>query len=190
MVSLYVALVHYPVLNRRGETIASAITNLDLHDLARAARTYEIPACFMVTPLQDQQVLIRRLLDHWCQGVGKELHPDREEALKRLWIADDLATVKEAIRQEWGESPVIWATTAKEQPGAMTHRQARRLLARSRAPVSAALRHRLGVGSCSSAGSGRGARTDSGPRRLQSFIGALCCGNPDGSPASHGLIDR
>jgi hypothetical protein len=134
MVSLYVALVHYPVLNRRGETIASAITNLDLHDLARAARTYEIPACFMVTPLQDQQVLIRRLLDHWCQGVGKELHPDREEALKRLWIADDLATVKEAIRVERGESPVIWATTAKEQPGAMTHGQARRLLARSERP--------------------------------------------------------
>ena len=134
MVSLYVALVHYPVLNRRGETIASAITNLDLHDLARAARTYEVPACFMVTPLQDQQVLIRRLLDHWCQGVGKELHPDREEALKRLWIADDLATVKEAIRRERGESPVIWATTAKEQPGAMTHSQARRLLARDEQP--------------------------------------------------------
>jgi hypothetical protein len=134
MVSLYVALVHYPVLNRRGETIASAVTNLDLHDLARTARTYEIPACFMVTPLRDQQVLIRRLLDHWCQGVGKELHPDREEALKRLRIADDLATVKEAILQERGESPVIWATKAKAQPGALTHRQARQQLAGDKRP--------------------------------------------------------
>lgn len=134
MVSLYVALVHYPVLNRRGDTIAAAITNLDLHDLARTARTYEIPACYVVTPLQDQQVLIKRLLDHWCQGVGKELHPDRKEALSRLRMADDMAIVKEAIRREWGEAPVIWATTAKEQPGALTHRQARRRLAGSRRP--------------------------------------------------------
>jgi hypothetical protein len=88
----------------------------------------------MVTPLQDQQVLIRRLLDHWCRGVGKELHPDREEALKRLRIAEDLTTVKEAIRQERGEPPVIWATTAKEQLGAMPHDQARRLLVGSDRP--------------------------------------------------------
>ena len=134
MVPLYVALVHYPVLNRRGETIAAAMTNLDLHDLARAARTYEIPACYMVTPLKDQQVLIRRLIAHWCEGVGKDLHPDREEALKRLRIADDLEVVKEEICLEWGVDPVIWATTAKEQPGALTHRQARELLAHGRRP--------------------------------------------------------
>ncbi len=57
---LYLALVHYPVLNRRGEEIASAVTNLDLHDLARLACTYELPACYVVTPLQDQQDLVRR----------------------------------------------------------------------------------------------------------------------------------
>ena len=117
MVPLYLALVHYPVLNRKGEIIASAFTNLDLHDMARAARTYEIPACYIVTPLQDQQVLIKRLLDHWCEGVGKELHPDREEALKRLKIADDIAAVKEDIRAECGESPLVWATTAREPSG-------------------------------------------------------------------------
>lgn len=134
MVSLYVALVHYPVVNRRGETIAAAITNLDLHDLARAARTYEIPACYVVTPLQDQQVLIQRLLDHWCRGLARELHPDRAQALDRLRVADEMAAVKEDIRRERGEIPLIWATTAKEQPGALSHRQARRLLATERRP--------------------------------------------------------
>lgn len=80
--SLYLALVHYPVLNRRGDVIASAITNLDLHDLARCACTYGIPGCFIVTPLRDQQALVGRLLKHWCEGVGKDLLPDREQALK------------------------------------------------------------------------------------------------------------
>ena len=105
MVPLYLALVHYPVLNRKGEIIASAVTNLDLHDMARAARTYEIPACYIVTPLQDQQVLIKRLLDHWCEGVGKQLHPDREEALKRLKIADDLVAVKRIFERSGGNPP-------------------------------------------------------------------------------------
>jgi len=134
MLPLYLALVHYPVLNRKGEIIASAVTNLDLHDMARSARTYEIPACYIVTPLQDQQVLIKRLLDHWCKGIGKELHPDREEALKRLKIANDIAAVKEDIRAEWGELPLVWATTAKEQSGTLTHRQARRRLASAPRP--------------------------------------------------------
>ncbi len=134
MVPLYLALVHYPVVNRKGETIAAAFTNLDLHDLARTARTYAIPACYIVTPLQDQQALIQRLLDHWCKGIGKELHPDREEALKRLKIADDLAAVKADILAEWGEAPVIWATTAKEQSGALPHQEARQRLVDTRQP--------------------------------------------------------
>jgi hypothetical protein len=133
-IPLYVALVHYPVLNRKGEIIASAVTNLDLHDMARTACTYAVPACYIVTPLQDQQGLIKRLLDHWCQGIGKDLHPDRGKALKRLKIAEDIAAVREEIQLEWGEAPMVWATTAREQPGALTHRQARKRLANARRP--------------------------------------------------------
>jgi hypothetical protein len=134
MAPLYLALVHYPVLNRKGEIIASSVTNLDLHDMARTARTYEVPACYIVTPLQDQQVLIKRLLSHWCEGIGKELHPDRQEALKGLKIADDIAGVKEDIRAECGEYPLVWATTAADRSGNLAHRQARRLLANAQRP--------------------------------------------------------
>lgn len=133
-VSLYVALVHYPVLNRRGEIIASAFTNLDLHDMARTACTYAVPACYIVTPLGDQQALIGQLIDHWCRGIGKELHPDRGDALERLRTAVDIAAVTEEIRSEWGVPPVIWATTAREEPGALNHRKARRRLVRARRP--------------------------------------------------------
>ncbi|RMF43787.1 MAG: RNA methyltransferase, partial [Deltaproteobacteria bacterium] len=37
---LAMALVHYPVRNRTGETVTTAVTNLDVHDLARSALTY------------------------------------------------------------------------------------------------------------------------------------------------------
>ena len=35
-----IALVHYPVLDRRGDVVTSAVTNLDVHDLARLSTTY------------------------------------------------------------------------------------------------------------------------------------------------------
>ena len=67
---LYVALIHHPVIDKNGETIASAVTNLDLHDIARACRTYGVKGYYVITPLKDQMVLVNRILDHWGTGVG------------------------------------------------------------------------------------------------------------------------
>ncbi|MBT8330951.1 MAG: RNA methyltransferase, partial [Deltaproteobacteria bacterium] len=44
MSNLYAALIHYPVVNKNGATIASALTNLDLHDISRATKTYGLEA--------------------------------------------------------------------------------------------------------------------------------------------------
>jgi len=118
------------VVNRNSEVIASAITNLDLHDLARLSRTYNMPGCYIVTPLKDQQTLAKRLIAHWCDGVGKELHPTRCEALRclRWWM-----TLPRSGRysREWGEEPTVWATTASRQTAALPYREARRQLSES-----------------------------------------------------------
>jgi hypothetical protein len=131
---LYAALVHYPVLNRKGEVIASAVTNLDLHDMARTARTYGLPACYVVTPLKDQQVLAEHLADHWRRGIGKALHPDRAEALMRLRIVENIEAAEADIQREQGAKPVVWATTAKGVPDALAHEEARRRLLASDGP--------------------------------------------------------
>jgi hypothetical protein len=125
------ALVHYPVVNRNSEVIASAITNLDLHDLARLSRTYNMPGCYIVTPLKDQQSLAKRLIAHWCEGVGKELHPTRCEALRCLRVVDDITQVRQDIRREWGEEPTVWATTARPQMTGLPYPEARRQLGES-----------------------------------------------------------
>jgi hypothetical protein len=39
MTRVAVALLHYPVLDRSGATVTTSITNLDLHDMARSARS-------------------------------------------------------------------------------------------------------------------------------------------------------
>lgn len=110
---LYLALVHAPVRNRRGEEIAAAVTNLDLHDLARLACTYDLPACYVVTPLEDQQELIHRLIHHWLYGVGSRLHPDRERALRRLRVRAALQEVVSDVERECGRAPFLWATSAQ-----------------------------------------------------------------------------
>jgi hypothetical protein len=134
MAQLFLALLHYPVLNRMGETIASAITNLDLHDLARSCCTYGVPACYIVTPLKDQQVLANRLTSHWIEGRGGEIMPDRREALKLLKVVASLSSVVEDIAQKTGETPVLWATTAKSEARALRHCDARELLERENRP--------------------------------------------------------
>lgn len=133
--ALFLALVHYPVVNRRGETIASAITNLDLHDLARAACTYGVPVCYVVTPLKDQKDLVERLLSHWCEGVGRELHPDRAMALRRLRVVQSLGDVLEDILGETGRKPLVWGTSARAIPGALPHVEARNILESRSDPV-------------------------------------------------------
>jgi len=81
-----VALVHYPVVNRGGEIIGSAVTNLDLHDIARAGRTYGVDTCWIVTPYEDQKKLCEQIVRHWTEGYGAQVNPDRKAALGLLSI--------------------------------------------------------------------------------------------------------
>ncbi|MCU0573301.1 MAG: RNA methyltransferase [Syntrophobacteraceae bacterium] len=131
---LYLALIHYPVVNRRGEIIASAITNLDLHDMARSARTFNVAACYVVTPLRDQQELAGDLIRHWCEGEGFRLHPERGSALKHLRIVQSLHAAREDIRREVGMPPVTWATSARETTGGLDHCLARLALKETDGP--------------------------------------------------------
>ena len=61
---LYVALVHHPVRGRGGETITSSVTNLDIHDIARASRSYGVAAYHVVTPIEAQRDLVEHILGY------------------------------------------------------------------------------------------------------------------------------
>ena len=54
---LSVALVHGPVMDRHGGVQTTALTNLDVHDLARSSRTYDCAAFYVVTPVEAQRAL-------------------------------------------------------------------------------------------------------------------------------------
>jgi hypothetical protein len=88
------ALLHYPVLNRRGEEVATAVTNLDLHDIARTARTFGVERLFVVTPVPEQQRLVERIRRHWREGFGATYNPLRAEALQLIEVT---ASLEEAL---------------------------------------------------------------------------------------------
>lgn len=81
-----IALVHYPVLDRRGDVVTSAVTNLDIHDLARLATTYGLCRYYIVTPAAEQQRLTSRIIGHWQEGYGASYNPDRCRALDCLQV--------------------------------------------------------------------------------------------------------
>jgi hypothetical protein len=111
-VSIFLALIHHPVLNRHGEVSSTAVTNVDIHDLARAGRTYGVARFFIVTPIELQQELIGRVVRHWAEGAGGARIPTRKDAFSRCEIAasiDDALARVEAIA---GRPPKLAVTGA------------------------------------------------------------------------------
>jgi tRNA (guanine37-N1)-methyltransferase len=118
---LYIGLLHYPVYNKNGQKIASAITNFDLHDMSRLARTYGVKSLLVITPLDDQQKLAERILHHWTNGYGSKYNRDRKEAIELIDIVRSLDEAIEKIRELEGESPLLVATdAAKQDKGVIT----------------------------------------------------------------------
>ena len=62
MANVYIGLIHYPIYNKNYEVIATAITNLDIHDISRSAVTYAVSAYFIVHPLEQQRALAEDIL--------------------------------------------------------------------------------------------------------------------------------
>lgn len=126
--NLYVALIHYPVTNKKGATIASALTTIDMHDIARAAVTYGVQGFYVVTPLMDQQVLAHEVISHWTRGVGGALNPFRKQALELIRVVSTFEDARADIAHERGKPVVTIATSAVHHEGAVSTAQVARQL--------------------------------------------------------------
>lgn len=89
------------------------MTNMDIHDIARSARTYGVRRYYLVTPIEDQHALVGRILGHWSTDRSREYHPDRFEALSRVRLAWNFAQVKAEIEVEHGLRPRVVLTSAR-----------------------------------------------------------------------------
>lgn len=113
--NLHLILIHYPVLGKKGEIIASAVTNLDLHDIARAGRTYGVRSLYIVTPVQDQLELVDKIVSHWVSGAGSIYNPKRREAMDIIRVTDSFEAALNDIVAEGHGKPVTIVTSARKQ---------------------------------------------------------------------------
>jgi hypothetical protein len=130
---LFVALIHSPVVDRNGRVVTSAITSLDLHDIARSARTYDVRALYVVHPIPEQRDFALRVMDHWRLNSGRLFDSRRREALELVEIVSDLDSALDAATMLTGVRPRLAFTSARAEHG-MSYADLRAECDRSDAP--------------------------------------------------------
>jgi len=115
----WVALVHHPVYDKHRRVVATALTNLDLHDIARSTRTYGLAGFLIVHPVEAQRELASRIAAHWLES-GAEMNDFRRMAIERIVVVPTLDdAVAHVERASGGRRPQFVATSAKPDPGAV-----------------------------------------------------------------------
>jgi hypothetical protein len=109
---LAIGLVHYPVRDRQNKTVATNVTNFDIHDIARAAQVFGVEKYYIIHPMKEQLMFVDRVLDHWKTGQGAVYNPMRKTALDPVHTAESL----EAAILDWNvpEALVIATSAANE----------------------------------------------------------------------------
>jgi len=126
---LSIALMHYPMCDKKKDVVATAVTNLDLHDISRSAYTFGVDNFFLITPILAQQRIVTRVIDHWLKGYGLTYNPDRSEAFSKTSIVssliDALKELKDRQERDGREvkQPIIVATTARSEIATISMRE-------------------------------------------------------------------
>lgn len=134
MANAYIGLVHYPIYDKNDRVVTTALTNFDIHDIARTARTYGIKRYFIIHPLEIQAQLAKDVIAYWQDGYGGQRHPDRKEAFRILQMAQSIEETVREIEAIEGKPPYIITTDARTYPNTVSYRDLRRRFARDDGP--------------------------------------------------------
>lgn len=110
----FIALLHYPVYNKKKEIISTQITNLDLHDISRIAKTYGIIEFYVSSPFESQRMLATKIKEHWTEGYGAKYNKFRKEAFVNTVVVNGLDTIIDRIESKFNIKPKLIATAARE----------------------------------------------------------------------------
>lgn len=115
-----IALVHHPVHDRTGAVVTSALTNLDVHDLARSARTFGVGRYFVVTPVESQRDKAAHIAAAWQELADLDASPrgpgggqdGRASALRIVTAAASVEAAVAELTALHGVAPLVAATSA------------------------------------------------------------------------------
>ncbi len=109
--NIAVALVHHPVLNRKGESSTTSITPMDVHDFARTCAFYDIEKVYLVHPAKAMQAMVHDLTGYWESGAGGVRNVGRKQVLESVQMVDSL----EDAQKDGGYQ--LWMTSATVEEG-------------------------------------------------------------------------
>lgn len=133
-ITLYIALVHYPVLDPKGHIIATSVTNLDIHDIARTACTYNVKGYYIIQPGTEQKQLTEKIISYWTTGHGSKINPDRKRALDLIHISDSLEDAEKEIYNNESIRPKRIGTSAKIRENIISYQEMRDEMEQSDCP--------------------------------------------------------
>ncbi|MFH1831899.1 MAG: RNA methyltransferase [bacterium] len=110
----YVAVMHTQVLMKDGSVGQTSVASLDIHDIARSAKAYGFKNFFVVSPLVDQQEILKAFLSFWRSPEGIDYNKSRHDAVELVVLVKKLDEVLENIYKLEGKKPIIIATSAKQ----------------------------------------------------------------------------
>ncbi len=119
--NVFIALVHYPVLDRNGKIIVTSFTTMDLHDIARPATAYEINTYYIAQPVDGQRVVIEKQIEFWLSEEGKRTNPTRNQIVKKVKLYYTLDEVIEDITERRGKRPLTVGTDARTYPNTVSY---------------------------------------------------------------------
>ncbi len=108
----YIGLVHGPIRSKDGKEITTSATNLDIHDIARSARTFGFKRYFIITPIKNQQTMVKKILGFWETDSGLIYNPDRKNALSESEVLDSIEMTIDEITKREGKRPLVVVTGA------------------------------------------------------------------------------
>jgi tRNA (guanine37-N1)-methyltransferase len=108
----HLALVHHPVVDRTGAVVTTALTNFDVHDLARSSMTFGLAGYHVITPITSQRDKATHIANLW---MADEHGEHRAAALRLVRVAPSIEATIEAITAEHGRPPTVVATSARPE---------------------------------------------------------------------------
>ncbi len=108
-------------MDRDGRIIVTSFTTMDLHDIARPARAYEIRRFYIVQPIDAQRLVVKRQIDYWLSEEGRKANPTRYEIVQLVRLKYTLDEVIEEIEKERGKRPVTVGTDARTYPNTVSY---------------------------------------------------------------------
>jgi len=106
----HVALVHHPVVDRTGAVVTTALTNFDIHDLARSSMAFGLAGYHIVTPIASQREKAEHIAKLWMEDEQGE---HRAAALRLVRTAESIEAVIADLSAEHGRAPLVVATSAR-----------------------------------------------------------------------------